>query len=126
MTANQIVDIVLKDLETSPDMSGMTFCEKVFCIGVYRIYRMYTMGLINQEIGKKLKKELIMEFEHWQMFEDMYLKNIKERQNAVALGVKLTKMLKANENDSEILDVALKTLNASGLSGGIPWRKEMQ
>ena len=124
MTAEQIVSMVLADLEMLPDMSSMTLSEKVFCIGVYRIYKMYAAGTISQQSGKKLKTELIVEFERWKKFEEMYLKSVEEQRCASVAGVKLTKLLQSDADDSEILDAALEVLNVSGLSGGVPWKRE--
>lgn len=126
MTANQIVDIVLNDLESFPDMSKMSFVEKVFCIGIYRVYKLYYSGTISKDTGMKLKQGFTKEFECWQLNEEIFNQSIQAKKDACHAGVRLTKLLNSGASDSEVLDAALDVLNVSGLSGGIPWERSKE
>ena len=125
MTAQQIIELVYMDMDAMPDISGMSLIEQVFCMGIYRVYKMYSIGVIDKEQGRRLKLELIREFEHWQLFEEIYTRHIENRKKACVAGVKLTKLLQNYAPDSQILDTALEVLNLSGLSGGVDWKRRV-
>ena len=123
MTAQQIIDRVVLDLSSEPDMTDMSFIETVFCIGIMKIYTMYSHGLISRETGSRLKAKLIRELELWRLYEEIYIRHLKAEKEVSAKGVKLTKLLKSKGDTEEILDAALDVLNSCGINGGVPWER---
>lgn len=123
MTAEQIIDRVVVDLSSEPDMTDMSFIETVFCIGIMKIYTMYSHGLISKEAGSRLKAKLIRELELWRLYEEIYIRHLKAEKEVSAKGVKLTKLLKSKGDTEEILDAALDVLNSCGINGGVTWER---
>lgn len=124
MTIDEIIEIATKDMKKAPDVSRMSLAEQTCCIGIYYIYKLYYKGFIDESAGKRLKSEIVKKFEVGKFYEEIYSKAVDNRQKACVAGVELTKLLQSDVSDTECLDAALNVLNVSGLSGGVPWRRQ--